>query len=208
MNNKVFISTNNLSTHYLTTLRDAQTPIALFRQSADRLSSLLLFEALSDIPLEKKHIETPLISFVGENIKENIIFIPILRAGLSMLYQGLQMMPTASVGMFGLKRDEKTAIAHEYYRNIPDTTDAHIVFLDPMLATGGSISYALTHLKRADTKSIRLVSIVCAPEGIDHVHSQFPDLMIYTASIDKRLNSKKFIVPGLGDFGDRYFGTT
>lgn len=138
----------------------------------------------------------------------NILIITILRAGLAMLEPAMQFFPNAPIGIAGIKRDEQTAVANEYYWNVPNI-DQHttILLLDPMLATGGSMLSVLEKIAKENPKEIRIVSVVSAPEGIKAIHTAFPNIHIFTAAVDSHLNDKKYIVPGLGDFGDRYFGT-
>jgi uracil phosphoribosyltransferase len=139
-------------------------------------------------------------------VEHNLVVITILRAGLAMTSSAISLFPEASVGFAGLRRDEKTAIAEEYYWQIPKISASDIVLLlDPMLATGGSLLHVLRKLET--TKNVRLITIISAPEGVAAIHNEFPNLPIYTAAVDEKLNDKKYIVPGLGDFGDRYFGT-
>lgn len=190
----------------LTHLRDKTTSTREFRFYAETIASLLIAETSSDLSTTEKNIDTPLTKTRGMNIHANIILVTILRAGLAMLGPALRLFPDATIGLAGLRRDEKTAVAKEYYWQMPEITKDSIVFLfDPMLATGGSIMHVLKKLK--GTKEIRVVTIISAPEGIAAVNKAFSNVRIVTGAIDEKLNDKKFIVPGLGDFGDRYFGT-
>jgi len=207
MNNVVLV-THPLIDHSLTILRDKHTGTEAFRKHAGIVSKILLVEALKHLDTEDKPIETPLAPMTGKKLKENIVVVPVLRAGLAMLVALQDFLPSAGVGFIGLERDEKTAQAHEYYRKMPQIfATHHVIVLDPMLATGGSFVDTVTALKAKEAKRLTIVCIVSATEGIEHVESSHPDVGIYTAAIDKDLNDRKFIVPGLGDFGDRYFGT-
>jgi len=172
------------------------------------VSKILLIEAMKHLTLKNKKIETPLTSMTGKILGDKIIVVPVLRAGLSMLYALQDFLPSVSVGFIGLERDEKTAVAREYYKKLPKILATHKIFLlDPMLATGGSFDDTITALKAKGGKRITLVCLVSAPVGLARIQKHHPDVNILTAAIDKRLNSKKYIVPGIGDFGDRYCGT-
>ncbi len=202
----VFVSTHPLVSDSLTHLRDKSTTTKEFRRAAETISTLLISEASTDLALSQKQITTPLQNTLGTVCKEDIVIATIFRAGLTMLPASLQIFPNTPVGFVGLERDEKTAKAIEYYWKMPKISKETTIFLlDPMLATGGSLLHVLRKLPAA--KQIRLVTIISAPEGIAAIHKEFPAVKIYTGAIDEKLNSKKFIVPGLGDFGDRYFGT-
>lgn len=190
----------------LTHLRDKSTSTQDFRIYAEKISSILIFEASRDLATRKKSIETPLEKMDGEVIAAQVVIATIFRAGLAMLGPAVTLFPSTPVGFIGLERDEKTAVAKEYYWKMPEiTNDSIVLLLDPMLATGGSLIHVLEKIKEA--KEIRIVTIISAPEGIRAVNNAFPNVRIVTGAIDKKLNDKKFIVPGLGDFGDRYFGT-
>lgn len=192
----------------LTILRDKHTGTEEFRRHAGIVSKLLLIEATRSFDTIDSHIETPLAPFSGKKVKEETIVVPVLRAGLAMLYALQDFLPSVAVGFIGLERDEKTAIAHEYYRKMPQIFATHtVIVLDPMLATGGSFDDTVIALKQKGAKKIICVCIVSAPEGISRLEQNHADVMLYTAAIDESLNDKKYIVPGLGDFGDRYFGT-
>lgn len=192
----------------LATLRDASTPPERFRRVAVRISLLLASEATRDIPSEDIQIRTPLAPAPGRRIRGNVVVVPVLRAGLGMLDAVLELIPTARVGHIGLQRDELTAVASQYYSKLPDGLDgSYVLMIDPMLATGGSAVAALDLLRRAGAREIRMICIVAAPEGVALVERHHPDVHIYTPVVDERLNEHKFIVPGLGDFGDRLYGT-
>jgi uracil phosphoribosyltransferase len=195
----------------LVTLRGTDTPPELFRRAAKRVSLVLVAEALRDIPTENLKVHTPLYppAADGRRIACGVVAVPVLRAGLGMLDAVLELVPAARVGYIGLQRDESTAVASQYYSKLPARLDGNcILVIDPMLATGGSAVAALDQLARAGASAIRVVCIVAAPEGIAAVEQRHPDALIYTPVIDRGLNAQKFIVPGLGDFGDRLYGTT
>jgi uracil phosphoribosyltransferase len=192
----------------LTILRDKRTKTEEFRRHADVVSKILLIEATKQMKLAQVVIETPLSKFNGKKLKDDVVVVPVLRAGLAMLFSLQEMLPEASVGFIGLERDEKTAVAREYYKKIPQILSTNIVFIvDPMLATGGSMDDTIKAVKQKGAKRIICISIVSAPEGIERVTKNHPDVPIITAAIDDHLNDTAYIVPGLGDFGDRYFGT-
>lgn len=195
---------------FMTILRDKNTSRPEFRQAAERLSHILAHEAAEYLKTKKIKIQTPISSAIGIEPAQPLVLVPILRSGITMLPAFLDYFPHATVGVVGLKRDEKTAIAHWYYENLPplDTTQ-QIIILDPMIATGGTGVETLRTLKNGGVTQdqILFVSIVCAPEGLEAIRSEFPDITLITTAVDDHLNDKKFIVPGLGDFGDRYFGT-
>jgi uracil phosphoribosyltransferase len=160
-------------------------------------------------PTQEVSVETPLEHTPGRILARNVIFVPVLRAGLAMLDAMSDFVPGSKVGFVGLERDEQTAIAHSYYQKLPaQLADAEAIILDPMLATGGSALATVELLKKNKATSIRLACVVAAPEGISAVRTRHPDVRIYTTVVDRQLNDRKFILPGLGDFGDRYFGTT
>jgi uracil phosphoribosyltransferase len=196
-----------LAQHLVTHLRDKTTKPALFRTITKHLTMILVLEATRDIPLEFHNVETPLETTEGDVLAQQIVVIPILRAGLGMLDPITEMFPHVSVGYIGLSRDEETAVATSYYCKLPDLKDRLVLIVDPMLATGGSASQAITVVKEAGGEDIRLVCIVAAPEGVNQVNEDHPDVPIYGAAFDRELSDKKWILPGLGDFGDRLFGT-
>jgi len=192
----------------LRTLRDTATAQELFRRETARISRLLTAEALRDLPVSGVTVQTPLGPAAGGRVAVDVVVIPVLRAGLGMLDAVLELVPTARVGHIGLQRDEHTAVASQYYAKVPSgLADAYVLVVDPMLATGGSAVAALDLLGKAGARRIRLVCIVAAPEGVAAVEAAHPDVAIYTPVVDERLNAHKFIVPGLGDFGDRLYGT-
>ncbi|MEO7270503.1 MAG: uracil phosphoribosyltransferase [Vicinamibacterales bacterium] len=192
----------------LATLRDATTPPESFRRMAVRISLLLAAEATRDLPSTSGQVETPLGPAEARRVSGGVVVVPVLRAGLGMLDAVLELIPSARVGHIGLQRDEATAIASKYYSRLPgDLSGSYVLMIDPMLATGGSAVAALDVLRRAGARAVRMICIVAAPEGIALVERQHPDVEIYTPAIDRGLNEHKFILPGLGDFGDRLYGT-
>src|SRR6476469_1187099 len=192
----------------LVTLRDSSTPPELFRRMAVRISLLLAAEATRDLPASAVSVQTPLAKADGRRVTADVVVVPVLRAGLGMLDAILELMPGARVGHIGLQRDESTAIASQYYSKLPKGLASSVVLMiDPMLATGGSAVAALDHLAQAGARDIRMICIVAAPEGVDVVQKHHPGVRIYTPAIDRHLNEQKYIVPGLGDFGDRLYGT-
>jgi uracil phosphoribosyltransferase len=192
----------------LAALRDRHTPCDVFRQLARRVTILLVTEATRDLPVAPTAIETPLEAATVNRLAARIVAVPVLRAGLGMLDAFLELVPQAQVGYFGLERDETTAVARRYYEKVPkDLAGAVVFLLDPMLATGGSAAMAIEGLAGLGARGVRLLSIVAAPEGLTLLRTATPDATVYTASIDRELNDRKFILPGLGDFGDRLFGT-
>ena len=192
----------------LVELRDKATVPDAFRRAARRISVLLAAEALRDAPSVPTTVETPIGAASGRRISSDIVVVPVLRAGLGMLDAVLELVPRARVGHIGLQRDELTAVASTYYAKLPAGLAASLVLVvDPMLATGGSAVAALRLLEDAGATNIRLVCVVAAPEGIAVVERQHPRVAIYTPALDRGLNPRKFIVPGLGDFGDRLYGT-
>jgi uracil phosphoribosyltransferase len=192
----------------LVSLRDRTTTPDHFRRAATRISVLLAAEALNDVPTKNITVETPLGPAPGRRIGSDVVVVPVLRAGLGMLDAVLELVPGARVGHIGLQRDEMTAIASQYYSKLPAGLDAsYVLIIDPMLATGGSAVAALDLLQKAGARIIRMICIVAAPEGVALVERHHPDVAIYTPVIDEKLNDHKYIVPGLGDFGDRLYGT-
>src|SRR6476660_2450172 len=189
--------------HHLSRLRDRHTPPAEFRQVVQRLAVLLAYEATKDLSIHAIDIETPLMRITAQALSQRIGLIPILRAGLGMVDPILNLIPTAEVWHLGLYRDEATALPIEYYSKLPPTEPVDVALLvDPMLATGGSATAALAALKRWGVQKVKLLSIIASKLGIEAVQEQFPDADIYVCAIDPELNSRKFIVPGLGDAGD------
>jgi uracil phosphoribosyltransferase len=189
-------------------LRDRRTSSEEFRRLARRVGLLLAAVATGDLPLADDVVETPLETARVKRLASRVVAVPVLRAGLGMLDAFLEVAPRAEVGYFGLERNEETAVARCYYEKVPqELGDAVVFLLDPMLATGGSASMAVEGLRALGARGVRLLSIVSAPEGIRHLEEQFPDTLIFTAAVDRALNDRKYILPGLGDFGDRLYGT-
>jgi uracil phosphoribosyltransferase len=198
-----------LASHVITHLRDKTTKPATFRTLCYQISLLLAIEATRDLPTEQKTIETPL-ETVGADVLSHqpLVVVPILRAGLGMVQPFLDLFPDVSVGYIGLERDHTTAVARSYYCKLPPLTSKSLVVLvDPMLATGGSAVQALDVVRAKGATNVTLVSIVSAPEGVAEVRKHYPNVRIFTAALDRQLNAQKYILPGLGDFGDRLYGT-
>jgi uracil phosphoribosyltransferase len=192
----------------LVELRDKRTSPDDFRRAARRISILLAGEALRDAPHTGVTVETPIGLAAGRRLVPDIVVVPVLRAGLGMLDAVLELAPTARVGHIGLQRDEMTATASQYYSKLPGSlVRKFVLMIDPMLATGGSAVAALQLLYDAGARDVRIVCIVAAPEGIATVEQHYPEVSIYTPAVDQGLNEHKYIVPGLGDFGDRLYGT-
>ena len=192
----------------LAQLRDKHTPFDQFRRVATRISVLLATEALRDVPTSTSTVDTPLGPADARRVAADVVVVPVLRAGLGMLDAVLDLVPSARVGYIGLQRDERTAVASQYYSKLPQgLRDSYVLMIDPMLATGGSASAALDLLRDAGASRVRIVCIVAAPEGVKVVEHNHPDVSIYTPVVDSHLNAQKYIVPGLGDFGDRLYGT-
>lgn len=193
----------------LLSLRDRATTPSHFRRLTHRLSLILAIEATRKLPMTLARVETPMEPAKGEVLDANVVVVPVLRAGLGMVEAVLELLPHARVGHIGLQRDEHTAVASRYYAKLPsDLAGATALVVDPMLATGGSALTAISLLQTAGATDIRLLCLVAAPEGIAAVAAAHPALHIYTPVIDRELNAQKFILPGLGDFGDRLYGTT
>lgn len=192
----------------LVSLRDATTHYALFRRLAHRVGVILAAEATRDLPTRPVPVDTPLEQTTGHQLATDIVVVAVLRAGLSLVESVLELVPHARVGHVGLKRDEATAQATRYSSHLPpNLADSLILLVDPMLATGGSAIMAVDILKDAGAQRIRLLSIVSAPEGVAALEQAHPDVDIYTPALDRQLNDRKYILPGLGDFGDRLYGT-
>ena len=198
-----------LVSHKLTILRDKRTGTKEFRELIGELSTILCYEAMKDATLEDKEIETPICKMNGKKLNEdNYAFIPILRAGTGMLDGLINVMPNAKIGHIGMYRNEETLKPVKYYYKTPkDLSKREVIVLDPMLATGGSGIDAITMLKEDGAKKIKFLCIIAAPEGIKKMQEAHPDVDIYCAAVDEKLNEIGYIVPGLGDAGDRIFGT-
>lgn len=195
--------------HKLSLMRDKNTPSAVFRQLLREISLLLAYEVTRDLPMTTQSIETPLTTMDAPILKgKKLVIVSILRAGNGLLEGMLDLLPSARIGHIGLYRDPVTLQPVEYYFKVPgDIDERPVIVVDPMLATGNSVAYAIAKLKERGAKDVRLVCLLAAPEGIKRVSEQHPDVPIYTASVDSHLNDHGYIVPGLGDAGDRMFGT-
>ena len=196
-----------LGAHVLTHLRDKTTKPALFRTLSYQIGLLLALEATRDLATVEKKIETPLEPFAGRVLAKPLAIVPILRAGLGMVQPFLDIFPDTSVGYVGLERDHTTAIARSYYCKLPPLDGKRVLVVDPMLATGGSAVQAVGVVKAAGAKEIIFVCIVSSPEGVAALQAAHPEVPIHTGAVDRELNAKKYILPGLGDFGDRLYGT-
>jgi uracil phosphoribosyltransferase len=195
-----------LAGHLLAQLRSQETGPPVFRTLAKRLALTLALEAIRDLPTTEVIVRTPLEETTGR-VLGDLVAVPILRAGLGMLEAVTELFPEVAVGYIGLERDEASLEPQSYYRKLPPVQRRHVLVLDPMLATGGSGSAATSAVKEGGPASIRFVCVVAAPEGIRRMEADHPDVPIFTAAIDRQLNERGYIVPGLGDFGDRLFGT-
>ncbi len=208
MPNNVFASRHPLVAHKLTRMRDKNTDPKRFRELVREIAALLAYEATADLATVARQVETPLAPLQGAELKEKIGLVPILRAGLGMVEGFWELMPTAEVWHIGLYRDERTLKPVQYYNKLPvEPTVSVCLILDPMLATGGSATATADVLKRWGVRKIKFVGLIGAPEGIQLMQQHHPDVPIYLAAIDDHLNEKGYIVPGLGDAGDRQFGT-
>lgn len=197
-----------LAQRHLTVMRDASTPPHLFRRHLNLLGRMLFLEATRDLPVETIRVQTPITETNGVKLARPMVFVPILRAGLGLLDGILSLVPDATVAHVGIKRNEETALPQPYYANLPPViAEAEVFLLDPMLATGGSAVEAIHQVKAAGATRITMICVVSCPEGIAALSKAHPDVKIVTAAIDDGLNERSYIVPGLGDAGDRYFGT-
>ena len=204
----VTILNHSLIKHKLTNIRKKETKTKDFYQHVQEIAGLMAYEISRDFPLKKVEIETPMCKSIQYEVAQDVVIVPILRAGLGMTEGIRSMIPTAKVGFIGLYRDEETLEPHEYYAKFPSTITSSIVLVvDPMLATGGSAVAAIDMLKKRGAKDIRYVGLVGAPEGVKLLSNAHPDVDIYLAALDDKLNENGYIVPGLGDCGDRLFGT-
>jgi uracil phosphoribosyltransferase len=206
---RVIEVTHPLVQHKLGMLRDVETPTQLFRQLVNELTLLLTYEATKDLATEEVEIATPLERTTVQRISgKKVAICPILRAGIGMLDGVLSLIPAARVGFIGLYRNEETLEPVEYYVKLPnDIAERDVILLDPMLATGNSTAAAVTTVKAAGAHSVRLIALIAAPEGIERLHREYPDVAVVVAGIDRGLNERGYILPGLGDAGDRLFGT-
>lgn len=208
MDEKVFVMNHPLIQHKLSIMRDKNTSVKDFRECAHEIGLLLGYEATKDLELEDFELETPITKMVGKRTKRGVALVPILRAGLGMVDALMDLIPSAKIGHIGLYRNEETLEPVEYYCKVPtDIEKRQVLVLDPMLATGGSAVDAITLLKRRGAKNIKFVCIISAPVGIEALRKAHPDVDIYCGAVDEKLNEKGYIVPGLGDAGDRLFGT-
>ena len=197
-----------LLTHKLTHLRRKETSTKEFRETLEEIAGLMAFEITRDLPLRNVTVETPIGKCHTQELAKDVVLIPVLRAGLGMVDGISNLIPTARVGHIGMYRDHETLEPKTYYCKFPENLpDAIIMVLDPMLATGGSASAAISFIKEQGAKTIKLVCVVGAPQGVEKVMKDHPDVQIYLAGLDEKLNDKGYIVPGLGDAGDRLFGT-
>jgi uracil phosphoribosyltransferase len=196
-----------LAGHLLAGLRDAQTQPERFRHLSRRLSTVLVFEATRRLPTRRATVMTPLREAEVTLLDGNVVAVPILRAGLGLLEAVTDLLPDVQVGYAGLERDEETHEPTTYYLKVPDLRGRSVLLLDPMLATGGSACFAVRLLKERGATDVQMVCVVASPEGVARLHAEHPDVAIVTAAVDEGLNERAYIVPGLGDFGDRLFGT-
>jgi len=205
----VFLIDHPLIQHKLSLIRDENTGSKEFRELVEEVAMLMAYEVTRNLPLEDVEVKTPVGIAKAKTISgKKLGIVPILRAGLGMVNGMLKLIPAAKVGHIGLYRDPKTLQPVEYYCKLPpDVTERELIILDPMLATGGTASMAVDFLKAKGVTNIKLMCLIAAPEGIEALHTKHPDVEIYTAAIDEKLNSHAYIVPGLGDAGDRLFGT-
>lgn len=192
----------------MTGLRDRETSPEVFRRLCAILTTLLVLEGTRDMATHQVEVVTPIAATTGQELSERVVFVPVLRAGLGMVESGLRLFPDAAVGYVGLVRDEETAIASSYYCKLPALEGAVTLCLDPMLATGGSASQALELIQAQGAGRVILVCVVAAPEGIARIEADHPGTLIVCAAVDEGLDPRKYIVPGLGDFGDRLSGTS
>jgi uracil phosphoribosyltransferase len=201
------VSSHPLVAGSLRGLRDISTQPDEFRTLARNVITLLLYEATADLPTRRGTVRTPLADAPALEIEQEVVAIPVLRAGLGLLAPVLELLPRVSVGYIGLERDEQTAVARIYYQKLPRLQGKIPLLLDPMLATGGSAAQALDLIKEAGGVDTRMICVVAAPEGVKVLEERHPEVDVYAAALDERLNDRAYIIPGLGDFGDRLFGT-
>ena len=197
-----------LVNHRVTLMRDQETPSKIFRELVNEITTFLAYEALKDLKTVRIPVTTPVAATTGDHISDRIVIVPILRAGMGMLNAVLDVLPSATVGVLGMQRNEETAEPIPYYSKVPPMRgDALALVIDPMLATGGSACDAVAQLKKLGYRRIKFLNMIAAPEGVAKFEQEHPDVPIYTAALDERLNEHFYIVPGLGDAGDRIFGT-
>ncbi len=196
-----------LAQHLLTQLRNKHTPPEVFRSLTRKLTTILAIEATRSLSVESVAVETPLEETQGTVLSTRLVVVPILRAGLGMLEAVVDLYPDVSVGYIGMERDHATAVANSYYLKLPPVEGRTVLLIDPMLATGGSVDQALAAIRSRGAEAMILVCIVAAPEGVERITKHHPDVPIYAAALDRELNPAKYILPGIGDFGDRLYGT-
>jgi uracil phosphoribosyltransferase len=201
------VSSHPLVADCLAGLRDKRTPPDEFRVLSNTIIAMLVYEATANLPTRQTTVETPLREAAATLIDAEVVAIPVLRAGLGLLGPVLELLPRVSVGYIGLERDEETAVARIYYNKLPRLEGKVPLLLDPMLATGGSGAMALDLIKAAGGRHARMICVVAAPEGVEAITGRHPDVQIFSAALDESLNDRAYIVPGLGDYGDRLFGT-
>ena len=205
----VYVNSHPLVQHKISMLRNKNTGTNEFRTLVEEIATLMGYEALRDLPLEDVEVETPIETCMTPMLAgKKLAIVPILRAGLGMVNSILTLVPSAKVGHVGLYRDPETHEPHEYYCKLPESIDERIaVIVDPMLATGGSGEAAIDFVKKQGGKNIKFMCIIAAPEGLERLHKEHPDIQIYVGHVDRQLNENAYICPGLGDAGDRIFGT-
>ena len=205
---KVTVLSHPLIDHKMAQVRDKNTSTKAFRETVSEIGALITYEITRDLETKPKEIETPMTKTVVYELEKHVVIIPILRAGLGMVDGMHNMIPTAKIGHIGLFRNEETLEPEVYYQKFPEVINESVVLLvDPMLATGGSASYAFSMLKKHGVKDIRYVGLIGCPTGVERLQNDHPDVNIYLASMDEELNDQGYIIPGLGDCGDRIFGT-
>lgn len=205
---QIHIIDHPLIQHKLTLMRKKETSSGDFRKLLKEITLLMGYELTRDLPMEDIEVETPLEKITGKQVAgKKVGIVPILRAGFGMVEGLTELMPSARIGVIGLYRDPVTAMPVEYYAKLPDVENRQFILVDPMLATGGSAVAAIDMMKDKDAKHIKFMCLVAAPEGVEAVNKAHPDIPLYTAALDRQLNEKKYILPGLGDAGDRIFGT-
>ena len=203
----ITVSSHPLVLDSLAGLRDRTTEPEKFRVLARKIITLLLYEATADLRVRRGTVQTPLKEAAATFVEREVVAIPVLRSGLGILGPVLELLPSVSVGYIGLERDDETAVARIYYQKLPELAGKVPLLLDPMLATGGSAAQALDLIKAAGGRDTRMICVVAAPEGVKVLEDRHPEVRIFTAALDDGLDERAFIVPGLGDFGDRLFGT-
>ena len=205
---KLTIFEHPLINHKLTIARDENTGMRDFRALVNEIGGLMAYEITRDLPVKEVIVKTPIAETKAYALAKEVVIVPILRAGIGMVDGIHNLIPTTKIGHIGMYRDEETLEAHEYYAKFPkEMPESAVLLVDPMIATGGSVISAIEALKQRGAKDIRLVGLVAAPEGIKKIQEAYPDVDIYLAALDEKLNEKGYIVPGLGDCGDRLFGT-